>query len=318
MNTIRAYLTFWGTRGTCPSPGLHTNRYGGNTSCVEVQLADGSRVILDAGTGLRALGRAMMSREISHDKSEEIFQAATATSRAATPTLRAARTPPVTVVLTHRHLDHVNGLAHFAPLLQRSHRLHLACNEVSASELRALVVQQLSVPLFPTIGGVVDAVEIVSFDTTDTLRISPTLRVRALMAHHPGGASILLVEDNHGPLVAYAPDNELAMTTDDPALLEWRSALQHTLQGIPVLVHDSTYTRHEIAKHQGWGHSSADEAVDFAASCSAGTIYLTHHHPDRSDAEIDHMIAGCTQRARAAGHRMVVHAAAEGITIPIS
>lgn len=298
MNDIRAHLTFWGTRGTCPSPGLHTHRYGGNTSCVEVRLVDGSRVILDAGTGLRALGRSITSDD-------------------STSSPRTANPPRVNIVLTHRHSDHVNGLAHFAPLLRQSHRVHLACNEVSAPELRALVAQQLSAPLFPTLGGVVDAVDVQSFDATDTLRISPTLRVRALMAHHPGGGSILLVEDNHGPLVAYAPDNELAMTTDDPAIMEWRNALQHTLQGVPVLVHDATYTRHEIAQHHGWGHSSADEAVDFAAACNAGTVYLTHHHPDRSDAEVDHMIAGCTQRSIANGRSILVHAAAEGITVPI-
>lgn len=223
----------------------------------------------------------------------------------------------VTVVLTHRHSDHVNGLAHFAPLLSQSRRLRLACNEVSVSDLRSLVTQQLSAPLFPTIGGVVNAVEVDAFDSTDLLRVTPTLRVRALMAHHPGGASILLVEDNHGPLLAYAPDNELAMTTEDPALIEWRTNLQNTLRGIPVLIHDATYTRHEIVHHNGWGHSSADEAVDFAAACEAETVYLTHHHPDRSDSDIDHIVAGCTQRAIAKGHHILVHAAAEGMTIPI-
>jgi phosphoribosyl 1,2-cyclic phosphodiesterase len=266
---------------------------------VALELVDGSQVILDAGTGLRMLGKSLAAGALAGHANQPAVPA------------------KVTIVLTHRHSDHVNGLAHFAPLLNKSRRVRLACNEVTTHDLRALVTQQLSAPLFPTIGGVVDAVEVDAFDATDVLRVTSSLRVRALMAHHPGGASVLLVEDNHGPLLAYAPDNELAMTSSDPSLMEWRTNLQNTLRGIPVLIHDATYSRHEISRHEGWGHSSADEAVDFAAACEAGTVYLTHHHPDRSDSEIDHMVAGCTQRSIAKGQRILVHAAAEGMTIPI-
>lgn len=267
---------------------------------MEVVLADGSRVLLDAGTGIRVAGHAYM----------QAFDGAGRSN--------ASPRPSVTVILTHRHSDHVNGLAHFAPLLSQTHRLRIACNEVSTGDLRSLVTQQLSAPLFPTIGGVIDAVDIDAFDATNTLRISPTLRVRALMANHPGGASVLLVEDNHGPLVAYAPDNELAHDTPDPSILEWRTALADALRDVPVLIHDATYAHDELHRHSGWGHSSADEATDFAVACNAGRLLLTHHHPDRSDDDIDEMVRRCVDRVARNAHPVPVAAAADGHTYDIT
>jgi phosphoribosyl 1,2-cyclic phosphodiesterase len=254
-----------------------------------VQLADGSRVILDAGTGLRPLGQ---------------------TYPPAAPSVVGAR-PVVTLLLTHRHSDHVIGLSHFAPLITRSHHVRIACGGVDAAALRTLVDQQLSAPLFPTLTGLTEAVTVEAFDDDASYAVSATCRVVALPAQHPGGAVILRVDDVNGPVVAYAPDNELALWNDDPVVDNWRQHLASALRDIPVLVHDATYVDDELPSHRGWGHSSAEEATRFAMSCNAGSLMLTHHHPDRSDDQVDEIMARCRTLARAAGSSLRVVAATE-------
>ncbi len=270
-------------------------RYGGNTACVDVQLADGSRVILDAGTGLRALGQSLPS----------LLQ------------LDSTAAAPLALLLTHLHSDHVIGLAHFAPIITRSHRVRIACGGVNAATLRVVVDQQLSAPLFPTLDGIAQALTVEAFDAADSFVVSTSCCVRAFAAHHPGGASILRVDDAIGPLVAYAPDNELACADEGPSRMTWRAGLVESLRGIPVLLHDATYSGDELAMHRGWGHSSAEEATQFAMQCEAGTLVLTHHHPDRSDDDVDAIVARCRAIVQEAGSTMTVMAAAEGMLLDV-
>ena len=246
--------------------------------------------MLDAGSGLRALGQSILMP-----------------SRPG-----AAAMPVVPIALTHRHSDHVMGLAHFAPLLTGSHRVRIACAGVEASALRDLVRLQLSVPLFPNVDGVIEHVDVDAFDTTDSFSINAGCHVRALAAHHPGGASVLCVYDAAGLLVAYAPDNELMTLHSDPSVATWRHALASALRDVPLLLHDATYVNSELAAHRGWGHSSADEATRFAMECGAGTLALTHHHPDRTDDQIDAIAAQCAELVRDTGSSLRVVAAAEG------
>lgn len=254
-----------------------------------MQLADGSRVILDAGTGLRPLGL---------------------TFPPAAPSVAGARAQ-VTVLLSHLHGDHVIGLAHFAPLTTRSHLVRVACGGVDEGDLRALVTGQLSAPLFPVLDGLAESVQVGAFDHAGVFAVSEGCRVVALPAQHPGGAVVLRVDDVHGPLVAYAPDNELALWNTDPAITAWRTELAGNLRGVPVLVHDATYVDDELASHRGWGHSSAEEATCFAMECGASTLWLTHHHPERSDHAIDALVTRCQSLAASAGSPLVVHGAAE-------
>lgn len=266
-------------------------RYGGHTSCVDVELADGTRVILDAGTGLRALGQ---------------HWPAAGTGRTAIP-----------LVLTHRHSDHVMGLAHFAPLINRTHDVRIACAGVDRDALRVFVDQQLSAPLFPTLAGVTEAVTIAAFDAEGVLPIGADCRVRALPARHPGGAAVVVVDDARGPVVAFAPDNELSMANDSPDVAAWRASLGASLRGVPVLLHDATYTDAELPAHDGWGHSSAEEATRFAMLCGVGILLLTHHHPDRSDSEVDAMLACCRGMVAAAGSALRILAATEGEVVEV-
>lgn len=254
-----------------------------------MQLTDGARVILDAGTGLHPLGL---------------------TFPPAAPSVAGAR-PMVTVLLTHRHGDHVNGLAHFAPLVTRSHHVRIAAGAVDAASLRLLVNQQLTAPLFPTLDGLTDAITVDAFDESDTYTVSDGCRVVALPAQHPGGAVILRVDDRSGPVVAYAPDNELALWNEESTVSAWRRRLATALRGIPVLIHDATYVDDELSAHRGWGHSSAEEATRFAIACEAGSLLLTHHHPERSDDQVDEIVARCRALASTAGSTLRVMGATE-------
>ncbi len=302
--TSRARITVWGARGTCPSPGAHTTRYGGNTSCIDVQLVSGARVVLDAGTGLRLLGNSLSMTTHASSASD------------APPT-----SVPLTIVLTHRHSDHVIGLSHFAPLITGRHRIRIACGGVDREVLRTLVQQQLSAPLFPNVDGVLEQVDVVGLEYGASLTIDGSCFVHAIAGSHPGGASVLRVDDAHGPLLAYAPDNELLGASNDTSLggetTSWRCALAASLRGIPLLMHDATYSDDESARYTGWGHSSAEEATRFAMECDAQQLLLTHHHPERSDAAIDDMVRACRAMVTAAGSSLRVAGAAEGVSIDL-
>lgn len=258
-------------------------------------MSDGHHLILDAGSGIRAMG--LQLDALPHPE----------TAGGVLP-----------LMLTHRHSDHVIGLAHFVSMLSPSYRVRVACGEVTRERLEPFVRQQLSEPLFPTIDGLEDRIDVREFDDVNEFLVSAACRVRALAANHPGGASIYRIDDAAGPVLAYAPDNELADHDTDPSTTVWRHLLTDALRDIPVLLHDATYTDDELSAHRGWGHSSAEEATRFAIGCNAGMLLLMHHHPDRTDDEIDAIVTHCQLMARSAKSALIVQAAFDGMVHTIS
>lgn len=287
---VRARIRLWGVRGTCPSPGAHTVRYGGNTPCVEVRSASGELIVLDAGTGLRGLGRSIEG-EID---------------------LR-----PAHVFLSHRHCDHVFGLPHFSAMIAGTRDVLFACLNIDAAELKRFIGALVTPPLFPPVTGVTGRLMIREWDAIEGAFIGTDCKVRGLPARHPGDATVIVVEDETGPVLAYAPDNELGMSSGDGSVAAWRDALAASLRDVPVLIHDATYTESELAEHIGWGHSSAEEATRFAVACNAGTLLLFHHHPDRSDDELAQIVTHCRELARSLSSPLRVDAAAEGLSLDI-
>lgn len=285
----RARLRFWGTRGTCASPGPQTVRYGGNTPCVEVRGAHDELLILDAGTGIRALGAQLTASRHAAD---------------------------VHLFLSHRHSDHVLGLAHFAPLFTACCPVHVYCGNGDHASLPALTGTLLSPPLFPYVEGVGNRLTFATGDWSAAYPVG-TLRVHRHAAQHPGEAAVFRVDDARGPLLAYAPDNELAYHDAPPALRSWRASLTHYLRDVPVLVHDATYTHDELPRHRGWGHSSGLEATRLAIECGATTLALFHHHPDRDDASVDRLLDQCRQFVAREGVALEVLAASEALTVSL-
>ena len=287
---IRARIRLWGVRGTCPSPGAQTVRYGGNTPCVEVRSASDELIVLDAGTGLRALGQAL-DGEID-DR-------------------------PVHVFLSHRHVDHVMGLTQFSTMISGARDVSIACGHVSPTELRSFVKELTSPPLFPPLSGLTARLAFPDWDVNAGALIGGNLKVRGIAARHPGGATVVVIQDELGAILAYAPDNELSILSDDPTVAAWRDALAVALRDVPVLIHDATYTDAELARHVGWGHSSAEDATRFAVACNASTLLLFHHHPDRRDDEVTEIVMRCREIALSMGSALMVDAAAEGLTLDV-
>ncbi len=262
-------------------------RYGGNTPCVEVRARDGDIVILDAGSGIRALGAHLVST---------------------------AHEGPLHLFLTHRHSDHVLGLAHFAPLFTDGQRISVCCGDGEATSLQAFTTSILTPPMFPYVDGVSTRLDIAEWDACEA-HSAGGMAVHRHVARHPGEAAVFRLDDEQGPLVGYAPDNELSYHRETDAVLAWRRDLARFLHRVPILVHDATYEESEVSRHIGWGHSSNIEATRFALECEARTLVLFHHHPDRDDDAVERMLDECRTFVEREGGSLRLLAAWEGLSL---
>lgn len=289
----RFRLRCWGARGTIPTPGPRTVRYGGNTACVEVRVGGDQLVILDAGTGLRGLGQSL-SDEAERGAAE-----------------------PAQLFLTHQHSDHVIGLPHFAPLFSGAEPLSIITGCASVDATRELLTALITPPLFPSLPDISKRLSVRGLSECAPAKVGDDCTVHSFKARHPGGAAIFRIDDAKGPGIAFAPDNELDFASTDADVIAWRHGLTLALHGVPILLHDATYTDPELPSHRGWGHSSALEATRFAMECVAGMLVLFHHHPDRSDEAVDAIVQECRQLVSGNGSSLRVIAAWEGLTLTV-
>lgn len=284
-------LRFWGVRGSVPSPGPRTARYGGNTPCVEVRGPQGDLVILDAGTGIRELGKHL------------------------------AETVDARIFLTHGHWDHIQGLPFFAPLYRAGTRIriHGPRPESGAGALARAIDQQMSAVVFPVSLAEAGArVECIELEPGRLDVAGSSYEIDAVSVNHPGGAVGYRFSESRkagGRSFVYVSDNELA--EGDAALMERRQALVAFARNADLLVHDATYGEDEIGKHRGWGHSSDRQAVELALECGVKRLALFHHHPDRSDAEIDRRTEDCRRFVQECGGAVDVLSAAEGLSLTV-
>jgi len=249
-------VKLWGTRGSVPSPGPETIRYGGNTSCVGVTLSDGSLLALDAGTGIRGLGLALPEE----------------------PTR-------LHILLTHLHLDHIQGLVFFAPAFRPQTEIVIWGPASPEASLRDRISRYVSAPLSP-----IEVRELpcdVSFRNTPSAEweIGPA-RIAAASVTHRGPTLGYRVEDG-GSSLAYIPDHEPALGADlDRLEDEWISGLG-LARDASLLIHDGQYTDREYPEHLGWGHSALAHSVAFARRAAAERTVLFHHDPGHTDEFLD-------------------------------
>jgi phosphoribosyl 1,2-cyclic phosphodiesterase len=248
-------VDLWGTRGSIPSPGPETIRYGGNTSCVGVTLSDGSLVVLDAGTGIRGLGMAL----------------------AAEPTR-------VNLLLTHLHLDHIQGLAFFAPLFRSQAEVVIWGPAAPEASLRDRIARYISAPLSP--------VEVRELPCDVSFRACPeqweigSATITAASVAHRGPTLGYRIDDG-GSSLAYVPDHEPALGADLEALEpEWISGFA-LAEDADLLIHDGQYADDEYPDHLGWGHSALSHSLAFARRTGARRTLLFHHDPLHSDDWLD-------------------------------
>ena len=286
-------LRFWGTRGSIPSPGLATSRYGGNTPCVELRTADGRLVILDAGTGIRELGRSLMDGANGGGVEGDIF-------------------------LTHAHWDHIQGIPFFAPLFHKGNHFTIWGSRSLQTSIDQVVRDQMSPVVFPVSFEELQA-QIDFQELAEERRAGVGYDVAAMAVRHPGGAlGYRFTERNEkGGGLVYVSDNELSAVAryDSPA--EWRSSFVQFVQGAAVLIHDTMYRADEYSSFVGWGHSTYEDAVELAIEASVDRLVLFHHHPERTDDDVDRCVASCREMVQARGARLEVLAAAEGMTLTV-
>lgn len=271
----------WGARGSIASPGPDTARYGGNTSCVEVRGDDGTLVILDAGTGLRPLG--VRLRDASHD--------------------------PVNILLTHLHVDHLEGLGIFAPIWSPETELHLWGPSSPVSSLEERITRYFSPPLFPVHLSDVPA-EVTLHDAPEGSWTIGGLTVTSAPILHAGPTVGYRIQEGDRSL-AYVTDHEPALGADlETAADEWISGLELAF-GTDLLIHDCQYTEEEYPSHIGWGHSSTAHLATFAERAKVDRLWLFHHDPLHTDADVERMVHRVRDRWGVDGDRCV--AAAEGL-----
>ena len=290
-------LRFWGTRGSIPSPGPTTVRYGGNTPSIEVRTPTGSLVLLDAGTGIRELGRALITRASGSPITGDIF-------------------------LTHAHWDHIQGIPFFAPAFQRGNRFTIWGAKSLAASIRRVVRDQMSPVVFPVAFEELAA----TFDfreLSDERHNSDGFDVRAFAVRHPGGALGYRFAGrtadgrSRDSAFVYISDNELRAGDPSAASDRWRTKLVEFIRGSRVLIHDATYTEEEYETHRGWGHSTYGDAVALALESGVETLVLFHHSPDRSDDELDARLADCRAATARSGRTLRIIAAAEGMELEV-
>jgi phosphoribosyl 1,2-cyclic phosphodiesterase len=272
-------VTFWGTRGSLAAPGPDTVRYGGNTSCVEVRSGE-HLLVLDAGTGIRRLGQAISRAQQRID-----------------------------ILLTHLHMDHIQGLGFFAPLRRAETEVHIWGPASATMALAARLSRYLSPPLFPVRVRDLEC-GLVFHELTALCEIGP-FRIRARHVCHPGSTVGYRIETDDGVL-AYLPDHEPALGSRPfPREPEWTSGYD-VADGADVLIHDAQYTRDEYPQRVGWGHSSLDDMLSFARLAAVRRLVPFHYDPGRSD---DALEAALGDAVRAAAPTFPVTPAREGQTL---
>jgi phosphoribosyl 1,2-cyclic phosphodiesterase len=250
-------VTVWGCRGSIASPGADTVRYGGNTSCLEVRLSDGSLIVLDAGTGARPLGLALEENPVER----------------------------IDLLLTHLHLDHIEGLGAFEPIWNRKTELHIWGPSSPVASLRERIAMYFSPPLFPVY--LPDVLARVEFhDAPEGDWVLGDARVTSHQIMHQGSTVGYRIEDS-GRTLAYLTDHEPALGGDLAEMSdEWISGYE-IARGADVLVHDCQYTPEEYAERVGFGHSSTEHVAMFARRTDVGRLILFHHDPMHTDDELD-------------------------------
>jgi phosphoribosyl 1,2-cyclic phosphodiesterase len=262
-------VTLFGTRGSLPAPGPETARYGGNTSSVEVRGKDGTLLILDAGTGIRRLG---------------------------------AQLPPdlarIDILLTHLHMDHIQGLGFFGPLYHPGIEVHIWGPASSMFSLDARLSRYLSPPLFPV--HLRDLPCLICHDVPRPhLRIGP-FRIHTSLVCHPNPTVGYRVEEA-GRSAVYLPDHEPALGLKDGRWLEPEWTSGHELAAdADLLIHDAQYTDEEYRRCPGWGHSSYRHAFEFAARVGAKEVVTFHHDPGHDDDMLDGLLDDAVRRFKPA------------------
>ena len=261
ISTGELTLTLWGVRGSIPTPQSENLGHGGNTACLEVSYDGHPALILDAGSGARRLG-AKLKKQCGE------------------------RTLDVSVLFTHFHWDHIQGIPFFAPLYDLRTRLTFY-SSCEPSRLREIVEGQMRAPYFPVNMPAVQASCSYSKVEVDGIQWGDLI-IRPFPLRHPDGATGYRVEGPHSTIV-YASDHEHGEPRFDNTLRKFAS-------GADIFIYDAQYTPAEYEHKRGWGHSTWEAGVEIALDSGVKQLILFHHDPDHDDRTIEHILAQACAR----------------------
>jgi phosphoribosyl 1,2-cyclic phosphodiesterase len=302
-------VRFWGVRGSYPVPGVETNRYGGNTSCVAVKAGDeGPFIIIDAGTGIRKLGKEMMQSE---------FAAGRGTAH---------------LLVSHTHWDHIQGLPFFAPVYQKGNKFFVYARQRDDTHLRAVFASQTDSPYFPVPFENVQA-DVAFRELVEGARfeIGP-VKVSCTRLNHPWiaiayrldfeGRSVCYVTDTapfkdiliEQEYIRQPPKPGDPLKAEDAAkLAAMRDGVVRLCEGADLVIYDTQFTPEEYRARPHWGHSCPEDAIEISRAAGAKAVVLFHHDPTRTDDQIDALLA----HHRKTTNDLQLLAAAEGMEITL-
>ncbi|MES1208738.1 MAG: MBL fold metallo-hydrolase [Pseudomonadota bacterium] len=305
-------VRFWGVRGSLPVPGSKTERYGGNTSCVEIRSAAGTRIIIDAGTGIRRLGKELMREE---------FESGQGSAH---------------LLISHTHWDHIQGLPFFSPLYKKGNHLYVYARRRDDVHLRAVFASQTDDPYFPT--SIEEAKAGISFrELADSAKFEiAEVDVTCARLNHPyiatayrlsvDGAAVTYVSDTapfsdilfENEYVPQPPARPSTLPEADRVRLQaMRDGVVRLCEGADLVIYDTMFTADDYLRIPHYGHSRPSDALDVCREAGARRLALFHHAPERSDAEVDSILEATRGEARAAAIKLDISAAYEGLDIEL-
>lgn len=289
-------VRFWGVRGSIPTPGRGAERYGGNTTCVEVRFHD-RIVVLDAGSGIRELGLAWQ---------EEFGESAI----------------DATLLFTHVHWDHIQGFPFFSPAYQKGNRLTIIGEDRATGSVQSLLDGQMQQAYFPAPLSAMQAR--LEFQPAQAAFDVGPFRVRTMALPHPGGCLGYRLEAGGSSLV-FATDCELdlaarnvdALQADHRARRRYEEELLRFFDGVHLAIVDCQYPDDVYPSRVGWGHNSVATVVDLMGQADVDMLALFHHDPQHDDDAVSAITADAHARLQAQLSQTMVLAAREGVTLRV-
>ncbi len=247
-------VKFWGVRGSIACPTANHLAFGGNTSCIEVSVG-GTKIILDAGTGIRSLGTWFLRKDVHR----------------------------ATILLSHTHWDHINGFPFFVPAFQDGYSFKIMAGHLADREgIQEVLAGQMSQPMFPVpIGAMLSHISFEDFRAGEAfdLPADPEVKIRTAPLNHPNGATGYRIE-YAGKSFCYVTDTEHVIGKPDENILG-------LIDGADLVVYDSTYTDDEFPAKIGWGHSTWQEGIRLCRAANVKRLAIFHHDPDHEDRFMD-------------------------------
>lgn len=278
-------LTFWGTRGSIPSPGPNTIKYGGNTTCIEVRLEDGTLIIFDAGTGIRNLGSELV---------------------------KSRKNKVINLFISHSHWDHIQGFPFFTPAYLEDTTINIFGCPPTYDKLQEILTNQMESKYFPVNFDELKA-KIIFKEITNGYHKIGDATFSFIENNHPGTAYGFKVTES-GCNMVFITDNELIPI--DNKTTRWEDFLDFC-KDADLLIHDAQYLNSELLNSSGFGHSSFEQTLDLGLQANVKQLIFFHHNPNRTDSELDYILNNVQDKLMDLDRDIIISAAQEGLTIDL-